>query len=211
MSTSTTTAGSKPGRYLPDRKILAAGVSGILTWLATLALSAAGLDIPQDYVGGLVLFAMSAVGYAVPPSAQDVLRRVDDQLKSTFASGPALRSAVGALLVLGLAFGGPVACGTVQVTRADGSTPAQTVYAIQSDYNAALSAAVEYVESGRASPEARKAIVRLDDVAYSAIAAAREAVRSGDPPTIPAAIAAARAAVAELVAYVARHAAGAST
>ena len=71
--------------WLPDRKVLASGVSGILTWLLGLALIQMGVELPAEALGGIVAGVMALVAYAVPPSVRDVIERVDDTLKEAFA------------------------------------------------------------------------------------------------------------------------------
>lgn len=93
-------------------------------------------------------------------------------------------------LMAALGLGGPVACA---YTAAE--TPAQKIYAIQSDYQAVQRVATAYLETDRAGTEVVAAIRRLDAAAYSAVGEARRAVRVGDSPAIPAALAAARHAV----------------
>lgn len=71
--------------WLPDRKVLASGVSGVLTWLLGLALIQMGVELPAEALGGIVAGVMALVAYAVPPSVRDVIERVDDELKMAFA------------------------------------------------------------------------------------------------------------------------------
>ena len=71
--------------WLPDRKVLASGVSGVLAWLLGLALIQMGVDMPAEALGGIVAGVMALVAYAVPPSVRDVIERVDDTLKEAFA------------------------------------------------------------------------------------------------------------------------------
>jgi len=60
-------------RYIPDRKVLAMGISGVAAFLVSLALP----DLPQETVAGAVVGLMSLVGYFVPPSVNDIVKRVD--------------------------------------------------------------------------------------------------------------------------------------
>jgi hypothetical protein len=71
--------------WLPDRKVLASGVSGVLTWLIGLLLIQLGVEMPAEALGGIVAGVMALVAYAVPPSVRDVIERVDDTLKEAFA------------------------------------------------------------------------------------------------------------------------------
>jgi hypothetical protein len=60
-------------RYIPDRKVLAMGISGIAAFLVSLVVP----DIPQETVAGAVVGLMALVGYFVPPSVNDIVKRVD--------------------------------------------------------------------------------------------------------------------------------------
>lgn len=62
-------------RYIPDRKYLAGGLSGIIAWgLSTWA----GLD-PEVSMQIAAAIA-AAVAYFVPPSVGDIIKRVDDTI-----------------------------------------------------------------------------------------------------------------------------------
>lgn len=63
-------------RYIPDRKVLAMGLSGIAAFLVSLALP----DLPQKTVTGAVVVIMSLIGYFVPPSVADIVKRVDARI-----------------------------------------------------------------------------------------------------------------------------------
>lgn len=71
--------------WIPDRKFLAAGVAGVLTWLLILIAATAGVELPAETAAALSGGVMALVFYAVPPSVADVVRRVDDTLKQQFA------------------------------------------------------------------------------------------------------------------------------
>ena len=60
-------------RYIPDRKVLAMGISGVAAFLVSLVVP----DIPQETVAGAVVGLMALVGYFVPPSVNDIVKRVD--------------------------------------------------------------------------------------------------------------------------------------
>lgn len=85
--------------WLPDRKVLASGVSGVLTWLLGLALIQMGVEMPAEALGGIVAGVMALVAYAVPPSVRDVIERVDDTLKEAFAEELKARKASSDALV----------------------------------------------------------------------------------------------------------------
>ena len=100
-----------------------------------------------------------------------------------------LAAMLGALVVAG-----PIACAS-RVAE----TPAQTVYGIQADLTVAQRTALAFIKSDQASPTAKDVVKRLDATAVDAVKAAQDAVRAGDSPTIPAAIATARNAVDALL------------
>jgi hypothetical protein len=60
-------------RYIPDRKVLAMGLSGVAAFLVSLAVP----DIPQETVTGAIGAIMLLVSYFVPPSVNDIVKRVD--------------------------------------------------------------------------------------------------------------------------------------
>lgn len=60
-------------RYIPDRKVLAMGLSGVAAFLVSLVVP----DIPQETVTGAIVGLMALVGYFVPPSVMDIVKRVD--------------------------------------------------------------------------------------------------------------------------------------
>lgn len=62
-------------KNLPDRKWLASGVSGVLTW-AIVTYAGLGEEVATPLVGAV----MAAVHYFVPPSVTDIIKRVDDQV-----------------------------------------------------------------------------------------------------------------------------------
>lgn len=96
---------------------------------------------------------------------------------------------------------------------ATGSTPAQNVYGVQSQYNAALVVAVAYKSlpecAPNVSPICKKASVvkdlqDADSVAYPSLEAAQKAVRAGTLDVAQASVIAADAAVKALTAITSR-------
>ena len=71
-------------RYIPDRKVLAMGISGVAAFLVSLALP----DLPQETVAGAVVGLMSLVGYFVPPSVNDIVKRVDSGIIKLAGGAP---------------------------------------------------------------------------------------------------------------------------
>lgn len=167
-------------------------IIGLLIAGLAMVLDRWGYRISPDLQGELVsLVAMigEVLGLAVAAWGRVVATK---SIRVTGA-GPA---ALAVLLVLGMATAGPVACASLA-----GETPAQKVYGIQADYLAAQEVAAAYLESGQADAEAAVRIKQLDAVAWDAVGEARRAVRAGAGPALPAAMAAARHAVAALAAY----------
>ena len=62
-------------KWIPDRKWIAAGLSGIATFFVITA-----FDVPEETATAIVGGVMAAVHYFVPASARDILRRVDEKL-----------------------------------------------------------------------------------------------------------------------------------
>lgn len=71
-------------KFFPDRKWLASGVAGVLTWALVQYL---GLDaeVATAAVGGV----MALVHYFVPASVNDVLKRVDSTIIQLAGGKPA--------------------------------------------------------------------------------------------------------------------------
>lgn len=188
-------------------------IIGAIVSLLCTAVAVGGVQVLPEMQGEItdVLLAAGVVAGSI--------LSIYGRLKAARPIGSAGKSAVGRgvgplaitfLLLGGLALGGPVACGTAQLTQADATSPAQRLYAVQADYNAALAAAAAYVESPAAEPDIVQAIARADRYAYAAIRQAQATVRAGDSATVGLAIAAASAAVSGLGLYLAQHAGGGS-
>jgi uncharacterized membrane protein YjjB (DUF3815 family) len=62
-------------RYIPDRKFLAGGASGVIAWALSTFL---GLDAELSMQ--IAAAAAAAVAYFVPPSVGDIIKRVDDTI-----------------------------------------------------------------------------------------------------------------------------------
>lgn len=154
-----------------------------------------GVSIAPEMQGEIVTLVLTLVGVAGSGlsiygrlKAQKGIRRMSD----TDAS-------LARLLLLAILLGTTVisatACGSYTVWQAEEATPAQTVYAIQADYNSALASAAAYAESPAADPEVINVLRRLDAAAFDALMEAQSAVRSGRSAGVAAAVSAARSAV----------------
>jgi len=62
-------------KYIPDRKFIAGGISGILAFALVTFL---GLD--AELASTLTGAAMALVFYLVPPSVKDIVKRVDQNI-----------------------------------------------------------------------------------------------------------------------------------
>lgn len=67
---------------LPDRKVWASGLAGLAAWLLSIALERwAGMDIPSDLLGPVIVAVVGSVAYMVPPSVGEFLMRLDATVK----------------------------------------------------------------------------------------------------------------------------------
>lgn len=66
--------------YLPDRKILASGVAGVGAWALMIIAARYGYPLDPGLMPALVALVSTAIGYLVPPSQQDILKRLNDDL-----------------------------------------------------------------------------------------------------------------------------------
>ncbi|WP_193183294.1 hypothetical protein [Nisaea sediminum] len=67
-------------KYIPDRKVLSSGLVGVVGFLATLGLNAAGVAVDYETVMPIIIVAASLVAYFVPPSALDIARKLNDDI-----------------------------------------------------------------------------------------------------------------------------------
>lgn len=74
--------------YLPDRKVLAGGVAGLVTWGLTLIAQHYGIVLTPDIQSFLVGGVGWAIAYLVPPSKHDILKRLDNDLVAMAAQDP---------------------------------------------------------------------------------------------------------------------------
>lgn len=177
-------------------------IIGVLISLLSKGLVALGYNPTPDIEAELVNLVLLAIGFAGDALA------VYGRVKATKGIGRADPDPLGhrlrvlpVLLAIGLAaaMAGPLAaCAT---PAAD--TPAQRVYALQADLNAALASVNAYVHSpdAAARPEVKQSLKSLAATAGAAALTAQDAVRRGDHPAVPAALGAARQALEELSRY----------
>ncbi|ACI98523.1 hypothetical protein [Rhodospirillum centenum] len=174
-------------------------IIGVLVTLIAQLLSRWGYELTPALRGDLVDVILDLV--SVGGAGLAIFGRVKASKPIAKPSVGAAKMLLAAMLLGGLAVGGPVACASYTVTQAEQATPAQTVYAIQADYNAALATAASYIESSSADPDVVDVIRTLDAAAYDALQEAQGAARSGGSAATAAAVSAARSAVAALAEY----------
>lgn len=77
-----------PVSWLPDRKVLAGGIAGILAWLLVFIGNKYGMGITPD-VQSLLTGAIGwAVAYLVPSSVRDVINHLNDDIVQIAAADP---------------------------------------------------------------------------------------------------------------------------
>lgn len=62
-------------KWFPDRKYIAGGVSGVVAYFLSTY-----LEMPAEQAMGITGSVWAAVTYFVPPSVDDVLKRVDGEI-----------------------------------------------------------------------------------------------------------------------------------
>lgn len=157
-----------------------------------------GVSIAPEMQGEIVTLVLTLAGVA--GGGLSIYGRLRAQ-KGIRGPGAGVAKALMIAMLLGTVALSTTACGSYAVWQAEEATPAQTVYAIQADYNSALAAATAYAESSAADPEAVDVLQRLDAAAFDALMEAQGAVRSGRSAGVAAAVSAARSAVAAFGQY----------
>lgn len=109
----------------------------------------------------------------------------------------AATTALALLVLIGCAFG-LAACAAPQDS-------AQTVYALEASYNALAQVETAYEQSAQADPAVSAHIKALDQVAYDALVAARNAAESGQSSAVTTSLAAGQSALADLANYLAQE------
>ncbi|MBC06341.1 hypothetical protein [Thalassospira sp.] len=187
----------KTKNWWQSKTIIGAVVSLVSTLLASFGVAIAP-EMQTEIVTVLISFG------GVIGTCLSIYGRISAKHTIGKINKSAVRSIAIALLVFGgLGLAGPIACASYTAYEAEEATPAQTVFALQSDYNAALATATEFVRSPNTDPDVADTIRRLEIAAHDALMTAQKAVRSGDSPTIPVAISAARSAMTEFGRYLA--------
>jgi hypothetical protein len=74
-----------PSKLVPDRKVLAGGIGGLVTWWIMTALEYfAGISISSEVASLIMTAVVPSVSFIVPPSVADIARRLDSDLRQTF-------------------------------------------------------------------------------------------------------------------------------
>ena len=78
-------------KFLPDRKVLAGGFSGLLTYVLCIIIQkATGYAVPPDMQTLLTGGIGWAVAYVTPLSARDIVKRLNDELVAMAAADPTI-------------------------------------------------------------------------------------------------------------------------
>lgn len=76
---------------MPDRKVWAGGLAGLLTWGVTLVTQRyLGVSLPPDLVTMIVGGVTTGVAYLVPPTVRDIVKRLNDGIVQIAADDPSI-------------------------------------------------------------------------------------------------------------------------
>jgi hypothetical protein len=78
-----------PMWWFPDRKVIATGLTGIASWLILTVLAHYGINLPVDPTVLSSILGWLA-GYIIPPSQQDIVRRLNDKIVAIAAADPSI-------------------------------------------------------------------------------------------------------------------------
>lgn len=75
-------------KWLPDRKVWASGLAGLLAFFVTTLLSTyTSVVVPYEVALEITIAVVGLVAYVVPPSVADVAKRVNDKVLEIVNSG----------------------------------------------------------------------------------------------------------------------------
>ncbi len=151
---------------------------------------------PQDVVSRLGV-ALAGGQTLTPEALAEILGKPAPQPAAAGSSVVQTVATIGALLLAAMIGVGLSACADVPLPQ----DQAQTVYALESAYEAAATVEVNYIASTGADPAVVKAMRAADEPAYDALVAARKAVASHDSAAAAAGISAAESAIGTLTTY----------
>ena len=69
---------------MPDRKVLAGGITGILIYVVSIGLEYFGVNISSDVLGLLIAVIAPSVSFLIPPAVKDISARLDSDLRRVF-------------------------------------------------------------------------------------------------------------------------------
>jgi hypothetical protein len=69
---------------MPDRKVLAGGVTGILIYAISIGLEYFGVNISSDVLGLVIAVVSPSVSFLIPPAVKDISTRLDTDLRRVF-------------------------------------------------------------------------------------------------------------------------------
>lgn len=75
-------------RFIPDRKVWAGGLAGLISWGLVAALGRYGITLTPDQSLMLSGMIVGAVQYITPPSTWDIIKRLNDSLVKVAADDP---------------------------------------------------------------------------------------------------------------------------
>ena len=67
-------------KFIPGRRVWAAGLSGLVAFAVAAALNIAGYPVGYDAVLEIVIILAPTVGFVVPDSATDIARKLNDEI-----------------------------------------------------------------------------------------------------------------------------------
>lgn len=75
---------------MPDRKVWAGGLAGVVAWAIMFGAGHFGYQIPIEMQPLLVSFVGSVIGYITPASQYDKIKRLNDHLVAIAAADPTI-------------------------------------------------------------------------------------------------------------------------
>lgn len=82
-------AGAPKKSWVPDRNVLAGGIVGVIVYILQTGADSLGVTIPMSLQPLLPIAVGFVVTYLLPPSAQDVAKRINDGIVKLAARMPA--------------------------------------------------------------------------------------------------------------------------
>lgn len=80
-----------PANWIPDRKVVAGGLAGIITWAAMLAAGQfLGVHLDPSLQPAIATAVGTLIAYATPPSLRDKIKRLNDEVVAIAADDPTI-------------------------------------------------------------------------------------------------------------------------